>query len=134
MVTQLPPQRDTARLSRLPNFRPISVVAQSTRHMVNSSHGHLVTRSTRHSPVNSSHNTDRICIPEKIVQVCQQACRCHHTALSNAAALDYQCPPTVAAVSKNSRAISRPPIRTYAAAPVTAREPKCTKKGEDLSG
>ena len=36
---------------------------------VNSSHGQLVTRSSRHtinsSPVNSSHNTDRICIPEK---------------------------------------------------------------------
>ena len=47
---------------------------------VNSSHGQLVTRSSRHT-VNSSLNTDRICIPEKIVQLCQQACRCHHTAL-----------------------------------------------------
>ena len=105
---------------------------------VNSSHGQLVTQSSRHtvnsSPVNSSHNTDRICIPEKIIQVCQRVCRSHHTALSNAAAPDSQCPPTIAAVGKNSRAIARPPALTYAAAPVTAREPKFTKKGKDLSG
>jgi len=56
----------------------------------------------------------------------------HHTALSNVAAPDSQCTPTLAAFGKPSRAVVRPQARTYAAALVTLREPKFTKKGEDL--